>query len=247
MKERDSIATFVGGMVVVLAVHGWLQLTAAGGQEAILEAMDADGPSSAALPLPARLPDWSSMPWSAVGSPAAQAEARGRARLLLRCLLTPPRFAGHEAECHPMDGARWLRSRSLQRTLAGPRLQFLSRPHCHLFQSMPAFLLPEVAVCALALVGLWHAMEPGERGQRLALWLGSLLGGTANDVFFMFLPVGGPSRRRCQTGRRVDCRCLPLRGLRATVPQNIPRCHPWKAATEPSLSPPPQSKYTRQR
>lgn len=52
---------------------------------------------------------------------------------------------------------------------------------------MPSFLVVEYAMLLQAAVGLVHAWRTG----RLTLWCASVLCGTANDVFFMVLPVGG--------------------------------------------------------
>ena len=52
---------------------------------------------------------------------------------------------------------------------------------------MPSFLFVEYAFLLQAVIGFIHATRTG----RIWLWAASVLCGTANDIFFMFLPVGG--------------------------------------------------------
>ena len=52
---------------------------------------------------------------------------------------------------------------------------------------MPSFVLGELLFIAVALVALWHARRSGSI--YLLCWFGALLAGTANDVFFMALPL----------------------------------------------------------
>ena len=50
----------------------------------------------------------------------------------------------------------------------------------------PTFLAGEASFCALGLVTLLHAFCHGRR--HVLAWVGALVGGTANDIFFMALP-----------------------------------------------------------
>jgi hypothetical protein len=50
----------------------------------------------------------------------------------------------------------------------------------------PTLLAGEVAFISLALVALFHAVKNGR--QHLLLWVGALVGGCCNDIFFMVLP-----------------------------------------------------------
>jgi hypothetical protein len=54
----------------------------------------------------------------------------------------------------------------------------------------PSFVVGEYLFYALALLGLVHAWRQGEgRRRHLLAWIGALLAGTANDMFFMALPL----------------------------------------------------------
>ena len=56
--------------------------------------------------------------------------------------------------------------------------------------AQPSFLIGEYLFYAVALTGLWHAWNQGEgRRRHLLAWVGALLAGTANDMFFMALPL----------------------------------------------------------
>eukprot|EP00325_Prymnesiales_sp_UTEX-LB-985_P027298 CAMPEP_0174738224 /NCGR_PEP_ID=MMETSP1094-20130205/69597_1 /TAXON_ID=156173 /ORGANISM="Chrysochromulina brevifilum, Strain UTEX LB 985" /LENGTH=114 /DNA_ID=CAMNT_0015941591 /DNA_START=1 /DNA_END=342 /DNA_ORIENTATION=+ len=53
-------------------------------------------------------------------------------------------------------------------------------------ERQPTLMAGEMAFITLAFAALFHAAAHGR--QHMLLWLGALLGGTANDVFFMMLP-----------------------------------------------------------
>jgi hypothetical protein len=54
----------------------------------------------------------------------------------------------------------------------------------------PTFVLGEYLFYACAVLALAHAWRQGdERRRHLAVWLGALIAGTANDMFFMALPL----------------------------------------------------------
>ncbi len=53
--------------------------------------------------------------------------------------------------------------------------------------AQPSFLVGEGLFYALAIVALVHALRRGR--SHLLVWIGALIAGTANDVFFMALPV----------------------------------------------------------
>lgn len=55
-----------------------------------------------------------------------------------------------------------------------------------MLERQPTLVVGEAAFIALALTAFCHAAAHGR--QHMLLWLGALLGGTANDVFFMMLP-----------------------------------------------------------
>jgi len=56
--------------------------------------------------------------------------------------------------------------------------------------AQPSFVIGEYMFIALAALGLLHAWRQGEgRRRHLLAWLGALLAGTANDMFFMALPL----------------------------------------------------------
>jgi hypothetical protein len=56
--------------------------------------------------------------------------------------------------------------------------------------AQPSFVIGEYLFFGCALAALWHALRQGEeRDKHLIAWVGALLAGTANDVFFMALPV----------------------------------------------------------
>ncbi|MCC6646985.1 MAG: hypothetical protein IT374_15600 [Polyangiaceae bacterium] len=60
----------------------------------------------------------------------------------------------------------------------------------HQWDVMPSFLLGEHAFILLALLCLWHATRQGEgRRRHVFVWAAALLAGTANDLFFMALPL----------------------------------------------------------
>jgi len=53
---------------------------------------------------------------------------------------------------------------------------------------LPTFLIGEYLFMALALLALWHAYcQPGRL--HLLVWLSALVTGSANDIFFMYLPL----------------------------------------------------------
>jgi len=56
--------------------------------------------------------------------------------------------------------------------------------------AQPSFVIGEYMFIALAALGLLHAWRQGEgRRRHLLAWIGALLAGTANDMFFMALPL----------------------------------------------------------
>ncbi|KAK3271342.1 hypothetical protein CYMTET_20301 [Cymbomonas tetramitiformis] len=52
------------------------------------------------------------------------------------------------------------------------------------WETLPSFLAIEYTVMIASLVALWHAT----RTDKLMHWIGSIIGGTCNDTFFMLLP-----------------------------------------------------------
>lgn len=56
--------------------------------------------------------------------------------------------------------------------------------------TQPSFVIGEYLFLACAVIALLHAWRQGEgRRRHLLAWLGALLAGTANDMFFMALPL----------------------------------------------------------
>ena len=55
-----------------------------------------------------------------------------------------------------------------------------------MLERQPTLLVGEAAFICLALAALAHALRNGR--QHVLLWLGALIGGCCNDVFFMVLP-----------------------------------------------------------
>ena len=60
------------------------------------------------------------------------------------------------------------------------------QPLDRMLDRQPTLLVGEAAFIGLGLVALLHAIRNGR--QHMLLWLGALVGGCCNDVFFMVLP-----------------------------------------------------------
>jgi hypothetical protein len=60
------------------------------------------------------------------------------------------------------------------------------QPLDNMLRERPTMLVGEAAFITLCALSLVHALWHGR--QHMLAWLGALLGGTANDIFFMMLP-----------------------------------------------------------
>jgi hypothetical protein len=58
------------------------------------------------------------------------------------------------------------------------------RPPAEVWETMPTFVLAEWGYRASALIGLYHAFKTGRKKS----WVAAVVCGTANDIFFMFMP-----------------------------------------------------------